>query len=44
METLKEEISSIGFCWIDKSGKVVMRQKGIIRTVWILKSFCLKIF
>nr|CAD2167911.1 unnamed protein product [Meloidogyne enterolobii] len=32
METLKEEISSIGFCWIDKSGKVVMRQKGIIRT------------
>ncbi|KAF7640188.1 SAC domain-containing protein [Meloidogyne graminicola] len=32
MDELKDKILAMGFCWIDKSGKVVMQQKGIIRT------------
>lgn len=32
MTSLEAIITKIGFCWIDKSGQMVLRQKGIIRT------------
>jgi hypothetical protein len=34
-EKLINAINSIGFCWMDKNGHVVLRQKGVIRTVRI---------
>uniref|UniRef100_A0A7E4V144 SAC domain-containing protein n=1 Tax=Panagrellus redivivus TaxID=6233 RepID=A0A7E4V144_PANRE len=30
--SLKESLTKVGYCWIDKSGELVLRQKGIIRT------------
>ncbi|KAL3120755.1 hypothetical protein niasHT_008047 [Heterodera trifolii] len=32
METLEKNISTIGYCWVDKAGQMVLRQKGIVRT------------
>lgn len=32
MATLQSSIATIGFCWMDKAGQIVLRQKGIIRT------------
>uniref|UniRef100_A0A914YHN1 SAC domain-containing protein n=1 Tax=Panagrolaimus superbus TaxID=310955 RepID=A0A914YHN1_9BILA len=32
MAALKNKLSEIGYCWIDKSGELVLRQKGVIRT------------
>uniref|UniRef100_A0A914HMP0 SAC domain-containing protein n=1 Tax=Globodera rostochiensis TaxID=31243 RepID=A0A914HMP0_GLORO len=32
MATLDKSISAIGYCWVDKSGQMVLRQKGIVRT------------
>ncbi|KAE9549760.1 hypothetical protein FO519_007030 [Halicephalobus sp. NKZ332] len=29
---MKQKITDIGYCWIDKSGELVLRQNGIIRT------------
>ncbi|VDK73880.1 unnamed protein product [Litomosoides sigmodontis] len=32
VSALTEQISSIGFCWVDKCGEVVRQQQGVIRT------------
>uniref|UniRef100_A0A8R1XZ05 SAC domain-containing protein n=1 Tax=Onchocerca volvulus TaxID=6282 RepID=A0A8R1XZ05_ONCVO len=32
ISALSEQISTIGFCWVDKSGEIVRRQQGVIRT------------
>jgi hypothetical protein len=32
LNSMSEELTKIGFCWIDKSGQCVLEQKGIIRT------------
>ncbi|CAG9531405.1 unnamed protein product [Cercopithifilaria johnstoni] len=32
ISALTEQISTIGFCWIDKYGEIVRRQQGVIRT------------
>lgn len=32
MDSISNEISSIGFCWLDKKGIMVRQQKGVIRT------------
>ncbi|CAI2293370.1 unnamed protein product [Caenorhabditis sp. 36 PRJEB53466] len=29
---MESTLKSIGFCWVDKTGEVVQRQKGVIRT------------
>ena len=29
---MKDKLTEIGYCWIDKSGELVLRQKGVIRT------------
>jgi hypothetical protein len=40
MAALKEKLSEIGYCWIDKSGELVLRQKGVIRTNVSLTFMC----
>ncbi|EFO27739.2 hypothetical protein LOAG_00741 [Loa loa] len=32
VSALTEQISSIGFCWVDKCGEIVRQQQGVIRT------------
>lgn len=32
ISSMEETLKTIGFCWVDKTGEVVQRQKGIIRT------------
>ncbi|MCP9261139.1 Phosphatidylinositide phosphatase SAC2 [Dirofilaria immitis] len=32
ISALSEQISTIGFCWVDKSGEIVRQQQGVIRT------------
>uniref|UniRef100_A0AAF5Q0J4 SAC domain-containing protein n=1 Tax=Wuchereria bancrofti TaxID=6293 RepID=A0AAF5Q0J4_WUCBA len=32
ISALTEQISTIGFCWIDKCGEIVRQQQGVIRT------------
>ncbi|CAI5438424.1 unnamed protein product [Caenorhabditis angaria] len=29
---MEETLKKIGFCWVDKTGEVVQRQKGVVRT------------
>ncbi|EGT35223.1 hypothetical protein CAEBREN_12651 [Caenorhabditis brenneri] len=30
--SMEDTLKTIGFCWVDKTGEVVQRQKGVIRT------------
>jgi len=30
--SMKEKLTEIGYCWIDKSGELVLKQNGIVRT------------
>ncbi|VDN06935.1 unnamed protein product [Thelazia callipaeda] len=32
VSALSEQISSMGFCWVDKSGEMIHQQRGVIRT------------
>uniref|UniRef100_A0A915CMG1 SAC domain-containing protein n=1 Tax=Ditylenchus dipsaci TaxID=166011 RepID=A0A915CMG1_9BILA len=32
VEALKDDFNAIGFCWLDKDGLMVAKQKGVIRT------------
>ncbi|VIO96841.1 Uncharacterized protein BM_BM6251 [Brugia malayi] len=32
ISALTEQISAIGFCWVDKCGEIVRQQQGVIRT------------
>lgn len=32
METLRKDMATMGFCWLDKDGRMVRSQKGVIRT------------
>ncbi|KAL3998072.1 hypothetical protein ACH3XW_13535 [Acanthocheilonema viteae] len=32
ISALTEQISTIGFCWVDKCGEIVRQQQGVIRT------------
>uniref|UniRef100_A0A1I7UZT1 SAC domain-containing protein n=1 Tax=Caenorhabditis tropicalis TaxID=1561998 RepID=A0A1I7UZT1_9PELO len=32
ISSMEDTLKTIGFCWVDKTGEVVQRQKGVIRT------------
>lgn len=32
ISSMEETLKTIGFCWVDKTGEVVQRQKGVVRT------------
>ncbi|ULU14346.1 hypothetical protein L3Y34_016695 [Caenorhabditis briggsae] len=32
LSSMEDTLKTIGFCWVDKTGEVVQRQKGVVRT------------
>jgi hypothetical protein len=44
LDSMGEDLKTIGFCWIDKTGQIVREQRGVIRTNCIGKLFTFKIY